>query len=114
MSWLPLTDEPGLPAEPGSEGGTIVADEEHDPWGARITLERDAPIAPAAITCGLYGWMLHTRYFGDLAEAQRDYEAMKPALSALVALVPLAADPEVKPKSALLMQAIARFVERYP
>lgn len=53
----------------GSEEGAIVLDEEHTD-GARITLERDSKTAPAAITCGVYGWMVHTRFFADESEAR--------------------------------------------
>jgi hypothetical protein len=91
-----------------------VIDEEHEPWGARITLERDCKVAPASITCGLYGWMFHTRYFSDLDLARREYELMKAELSKLVALVPFDDDPNVRPKSTALRDAISEFVERYP
>jgi hypothetical protein len=114
MPWLPLPDEHAAGAQPGSEGGRIVRDEEHDPWGARITLERDAKIAPAAITCGVYGWMLHTRWFGDIETARSEYEAMKVDLSALVSRVPLATDSDIRQKSSKLMQAISAFVARFP
>jgi hypothetical protein len=50
----------GTLGQAGSEEGTILRDEEH-PLGARISLERDCRVAPFAITCGIYGWMLHTR-----------------------------------------------------
>jgi hypothetical protein len=36
--------------------------------------------APAAITCGVYGWMVHTRYFASLDSAQAGAEEMKPGL----------------------------------
>jgi hypothetical protein len=111
MPWLPFSDNRG---DQGSEGGQIVLDEEHDPCGARITLERDAKTAPAAITCGLYGWMVHTRFFAELEAARRQYEAMKVDLAALVALVPFDTDPELRPKSSALIKAISAFVERYP
>jgi hypothetical protein len=114
MPWLPFAEVHGMPAKRGSEGGVTVLDEEHDPWGARITLERDADIAPAAITCGLYGWMFHTRYFANLQQAQREYELMKTDLSKLVSLIPLDTDPDVQTKSAALTEAISQFVERYP
>ena len=91
-----------------------MLDEEHDPWGARITLERDAKFAPAAITCGLYGWMVHTRFFAELEAARRQYVAMKVDLAALVALVPFDTDPDLRPKSSALIKAISAFVERYP
>jgi hypothetical protein len=50
--------------EQGSENGLTLKDEEQV-RGARITLERDTRIAPFAITCGIYGWMVHTRFFRD-------------------------------------------------
>ena len=62
-----------------------MLDEEHTD-GARITLERDGDIAPFSITCGVYGWMFHTRFFGEEAEARSQYDAMKVALSDLVRL----------------------------
>lgn len=114
MPWLRMTDGHAANAEPGSEGGKVVIDEEHDPWGARITLERDAKTAPAAITCGLYGWMLHTGRFSDMETALSEYEAMKVDLSALVARVPREADPDLRQKSSALARAISAFVERFP
>jgi len=65
--------------ERGSEGGRIVLDEEHVD-GARITLERDAGIVPWAITCGIYGAMVHTRYFSTRDEADTAYVSMKVGL----------------------------------
>jgi hypothetical protein len=64
----------------GSEGGTIVLDEEH-PGGARITLEQGGHTAPWAITCGVYGLMVHTRFFADRSTAEAEYEAMKRPLA---------------------------------
>jgi hypothetical protein len=69
-----------------SEGGVLVRHEEY--WdagaGAGITIERDCRIAPAAITCGVYGWMVHTRFFGSLHSAEAGAEKMKPGLVELV------------------------------
>jgi hypothetical protein len=114
MPWLPFTDHRDRSAKQGSEGGQIVLDEEHDPWGARITLERDAKSAAAAITCGLYGWMVHTRFFSELEAARREYEAMKVDLAALVALAPFDTDPDLRLKSSALIKEISAFVEKYP
>mgnify|MGYP001251445502 CR=1 FL=1 len=75
----------------GPDDGVIVLDDEHTD-GARITLERDSETAPFAITCGVYGWMMHTRFLGDEAEARAEYEAMRVALSDLVRLIVPAAD----------------------
>ena len=43
----------------GSEGGTIIADEEYKE-SCRITLERCERYD--AITCGVYGSMMHTTF----------------------------------------------------
>jgi hypothetical protein len=67
----------------GSEGGIIVADEEHRE-GARITLEEDGGVAPWSITCGVYWVMFHTRFFGDRLTAEAEYAAMKSALDAMM------------------------------
>ncbi len=65
--------------QPGSEEGITLLDEEHS-YGMRITLEENAPSAPFAITCGIYGNMVHTRFFADREIARSEYEAMKIAL----------------------------------
>ena len=59
--WYPFESGATL-GQKGSEGGAILRDEEH-PQEARITFERDTRIAPFAITCGIYGCMMHTRFF---------------------------------------------------
>lgn len=97
----------------GSESGIILADDEHDD-GARITLERDGAIAPFAITCGIYGWMMHTRWFSDEAEARRDYDAMRRALDAIARSIPLESDPDVDAQMHAVTVAIGQFVERFP
>jgi hypothetical protein len=66
-----------LRANQGSEGGTIVVDEEHE-GDASVRLERDTNVAPAALTCGAYVRMqMPTRYFASLDAAWREFEAMK-------------------------------------
>jgi hypothetical protein len=107
MSWMPLV---GLR---GSESGIIEIDEEH-PSGARITLEREAKHAPYAITCGIYGWMVHTRFLDDRAAALSEYEAMKGALAHILSLVPLTSDPDCKRKMDTVIAAIGDFVARFP
>jgi hypothetical protein len=66
----------------GSESGVILLDDEFV-GGARITMERDCKSAPFAITCGVPGWMVHTRFFPSEADAQAEYEKMKTALATL-------------------------------
>jgi hypothetical protein len=97
----------------GSESGITLADDEHGD-GARITLERDTRSAPFAITCGIYGWMMHTRWFGDEAQARRDFDAMKHALGAIARSIPLRSDPDVDARTDAVIDAIGKFVERFP
>lgn len=89
----------------------MVRDEEHS-LGARISLERDCGVAPFAITCGIYGWMLHTRFLGSEDEAETQYEAMKSALAALLEAADETA--EIDGGRKVLMEGVSRFVEQYP
>ena len=89
----------------------MVHDEEHL-LGARITLERAASIAPFSITCGIYGWMMHTRFFSSEAEAQSQYDLMKQSLSALLEAAEQTAAVDGGHK--VLMDGIEKFVGEYP
>lgn len=95
----------------GAEGGQLVRDEEHIS-GARITLEQDCISAPYAITCSIYEWLLHTRFFADEPTAAQQYDRMKSALEGLIALIPTADAPDADPDQA--QAAIDSFVEAYP
>ena len=70
-AWLPY--ESG--SVKGSEDGWIVEDEEI-PGVCRITLEEGGH-TPYAITCGVYGLMVHTAFASDYDEAMGKYEGMK-------------------------------------
>ena len=87
----------------------ILWDEEHSA-GARITLERDGQIAPFAITCGIYGCMMHTRFFSVESEASGAYRLMKDALGSLLEIPENGSAVSRK----LFMDGIAAFVEEYP
>ena len=102
MAWA-LFDEGATLGTTGSEGGVIVVDDAHDA-GARITLEKDAPHAPYAITCGVYGLFVHTRFVGDDATARADVDAMKAAIDALLALE----------EGDAVVAAVEAFVARFP
>jgi len=93
----------------GSENGVILLDEEHT-LGARITLERETDVAPFAITCGIYGSMLHTRYLSLEEQARADYEGMKEALAALLEV----ADDDSPEGRKAFSDGAVEFVERYP
>ena len=111
MSWGPA-DGGSTVGAAGSEGGFIVRDEEHSD-GARITLEavRGRPYS-FAITCGGDPGFVHTRFFGDRAEADSEYERMKTELESLLALCPrdMADMAELRPA----LEAVKRFVRDFP
>lgn len=110
MGWTAFDDGKSL-GTGGSEGGIIRRDEEHD-FGARITLEEGGSVAPWAITCGIYGWMFHTRYFGSGEEGNRDFEQMKVGLEEVLQIVPPKGDASPEKMSAV-SSAIEAFVERF-
>jgi hypothetical protein len=113
VSWDRFTDAEGQPETIGTEGGRIVADEEHG-YGARITLEQSDRGDACAITCGVYGWMMHTRHFATLAEGHQAYDAMKAALGAIVEQIPLKSDPDLDRKMDEAVRAISAFCDRFP
>ena len=71
----------------GDGGGAIVRDEEHK-HGARITLEEESSLAEFAVTCGVYGWMFHTRLFSDETEANEAFDEMKAELDEILESTP--------------------------
>jgi hypothetical protein len=93
----------------GSENGETIRDEEHS-VGARITLECKTTIAPFAITCGIYGWMFHTRFLSTEDEATSEYERMKASLAEIIAPF---SNPDYDDRRAT-EEAIEKFVEIYP
>jgi hypothetical protein len=109
-SWCPFDDGATL-GLPGSEEGIVVRDEEHS-LGARITLERAAQVAPFAITCGIYGWMIHTCFFGSEPEAESRYDLMKDSLSALLEAAQKTV--EIDGGRQVLMEGVEEFVGEYP
>jgi hypothetical protein len=115
--WTPFDDGAkdaaiGTEVAQGSESGVIVRDEEHA-LGARITLEKEAEVSRYAITCGIYGWMMHTCFLSEEGEAVRQYEAMKAGLGDLLERAEeLVSNKEAQ--RALLVDGCAKFVERFP
>ena len=95
----------------GSEAGRIVVDEEHA-LGARITLEEETISAPYGITCGIYGWMVHTCFAGSRVEAHERLAAMKRDLADVLALIP-DQDAATDENVAEVTRAIEAFVERH-
>ena len=112
MTWV-LFDDGTTVGQTGSENGTIVRDDEHE-LGARITMERNGDIAPFSITCGIYGWMLHTRFFSTEVEASAEFNRMKEKLAVILYSIPAVDDAEVDSKTSKVSDAISDFVERFP
>ena len=110
MGWTALDDGKSL-GKSGSEGGIIRRDEEHD-LGARITLEEGGSTAPWSITCGVYGWMVHTRFFGSEEQGNREFEQMKVGLEEVLRIIPLKDDATPEKMSAVC-PAIEDFVRRF-
>lgn len=107
--WNPY-DSGSTVGEQGSEHGVILLDDEHRA-GARITLERDCrPTIPFAITCGIYGLLVHTRFFDEEIAARTQFDEMKHDLAVLVEQMPDCEDgvPEAT------IGALDEFVHRYP
>ncbi len=112
MSWQPYENGQTI-GQNGSESGVITLDEEHVD-GSRITLERDSPTAPFAITCGIYGWMVHTRYFSSEEEARSAYAGMKVDLARILNLIPYVDDPSGDEKIPGVVDALEEFIRRFP
>lgn len=108
--WHPF-ENGGTLGRAGSEEGTIMRDEEYS-LGARISLERGCRVAPFAITCGIYCWMMHTRFFSSQYEAETQYQAMKSALALLLEVAEKTA--EIDGGRQVLMAGVSSFVEKFP
>lgn len=117
-TWIPFEDGRTLGGE-GSEQGRVVLDEEFLE-SARISLEKDCPrkegaaATPFALTCGIYGWMVHTRYFKSRDVADRALREMQQRLAEIVEILPSAHDPELESKMEDVHREIVRFVENFP
>lgn len=112
MTWAGFDDGRSI-GETGSESGRIVSDLESD-GGARITLEEGGMVAPWSITCGVYGWMVHTRFFEtrDLAEAEM--ELMQSAIDDILAEASRIAGPDDRSGYRRVAALCNAFVERFP
>ena len=104
-SWFAYKDGRSI-GSVGAEGGEILRDEEHEA-GARVTLKRGTSYV--SVSCNVYGWLDHTRFFGSVTEAQREYILMKSFLGNMVENILLAGKSDLK-----MWEAIAEFVRRFP
>jgi L-asparaginase II len=112
MNWQSF-EEGNTIGKTGNEGGVIIIDQEHID-GARLTLEQGCLRAPYAITCGVYGWMVHTRFIADDETAQHSVDEMKTALSEIMSLIPIEGDEDEGEKMGAVSDALEAFTERFP
>ena len=110
MGWTTFDDGKSLGTR-GSEGGVVRRDDEHG-LGARITLEEGGDVAPWSITCGVYRWMVHTRFFGSAEKANREFEQMRPALEHVLGLIP-DKDDATPEKMSAAASAVEAFVRQF-
>ena len=89
-----------------AEGGVILRDEEH-PRGGRVTLKQGKTFI--SVSCHIYGWIDHTRFFHTVADAQREYVIMKNILGSMLDDILSAGAGDLK-----MWEAIADFVRRFP
>ncbi len=98
----------------GPDGGVVLRDQLYG-GGAHITLERDrSSNIPYGIVCAIDGWMVHTRYFSDLAEANEQYDEMQHALVRIAEIIPNEDDPEAEQQFSTIVAEIKTFIKRYP
>ncbi len=112
MTWHPI-DEGRSRGQKGSEGGAILLDDEH-PGGARITLEAGSRSAPYAITCAVYGWMLHTRFFTSPEKARSELAHMKGSLQQILRQIPPGDEFDPDPREARVDTLLEAFLNRFP
>lgn len=97
----------------GSEDGVIIRDEEQL-GAARITLEKNSRTSPFAITCGIYGWLVHTRFFLKKEEAQAAFEEMQFELDNILQIIPEESDSNIQLKTLQVSTALSEFIKRFP
>jgi hypothetical protein len=107
--WHPFDDGRTIGTS-GSESGVVLLDEKHDE-GARISLERGGN-TPFSIACGVYGTMVHTRFFESEHAAREELAPIKNALFEITQLLPFVSDPH--PDFRPAREAVSRFLERSP
>ena len=98
----------------GPEGGLILEDEEYS-GEARISLERrDIGVPPFAITCGIYGWLLHTRFASSEVEARKDFEEMRTELARISDKLLKDPSRDETAQQHEAMKAMSDFVDCFP
>lgn len=111
-SWKPFAGGSTL-GQSGSQGETITWDEEYA-GQVRLTLEQDESRSFYAITCGIAGWMVHTRFFGTADEALAAFEEMRPALVELHSRLPEGGPRSAQEAARVGGPLLSAFPARFP
>jgi hypothetical protein len=90
----------------GAEGGVILLDEEHGS-GGRMTLKQGKTFI--SVSCHIYGWIDHTRFFNSVSDAKREHAHMQSSMTHMLEDILAAGAGEIK-----MWEAIAEFVRRFP
>lgn len=118
--WYPYEDGDTI-NDVGPEGGYVLRDEEYgdpeDPEDAdiRLTLEQGKAEDPGFfLTANLYGgWLYQVTKHTSEADAAARYEAVKPDLIRLAAMIPMEEDRDIPGKVQKLTEAVADFEKRF-
>ena len=78
-----------------------------------MTIEEEASSAPFTLTCTIYGWMSHARFFVSEAEANDEFEAMKSDLEKLLDFISEDEEEDEETREAFAVE-LEEFVEMYP
>jgi len=106
-AWYPFSEGRTI-GGPGPEAGDLtILDEEH-PGGSRITLARAHGGTRYSITCGIYGCLMHTRYFECRALAEGAFAEMKSALARIID------DPRCHEDARRAADCLRDFLDRFP
>lgn len=90
----------------GSEGSTIILDEEH-PHGARMTIKQGGDYV--SVSCTISGKIDHTRFFKELNAAKKEYQFMQKELDSVMVAISNVRAADIK-----VWEAISGFVARFP
>jgi len=90
----------------GSEGSTIVRDEEH-PLGARMTIKQGQDYV--SVSCNISGKIDHTRFFKEMRAAEIEYANMQKELMRVMDAISSAKAADIK-----VWEKISGFVARFP
>ena len=90
----------------GSEGGTIIFDEEH-PLGARMTIKQGREYV--SVSCSIAGKIDHTRFFKEMRGAELEYKNMQKEMDKVLDAISSVRAADIK-----VWEAISTFVRRFP